>query len=230
MKFFPLHWMFMACILASTSELNAQNTEQLFSPLNVRASQANAGYGDNQVIFNSNTLTLACPTSPVAFLSSAAATSPANSSGNVLVDNNVNITNLTSNNGPVNVCKGGVNTSAIGPFENCFTTSYQTAAGAGNLTGQSPDSFVASGGVPPIDISGMLNTGSQQIKIDLVDEGGFVANSSLYLNTNCTTGGVTGPATISGNTIPASNPTDQQLNQDFTFNTGDDKQSALNTI
>ena len=59
--------------------------------------------------------------------------------------------------------------------------------------------------------------GAQQIKIDLVDEGGYVANSSLYLNTNCTPGGVTGPALISGNTIPASNPTPQQLNQDFTF-------------
>ena len=220
----PLSLTFVAVFFACTTELNAQNTAQLFSPLNVRVSQSGAGYGDSQVIFNSNTLSLTCPDSPIAFLSSAAATSAANSSGNVLVDNNINITNLTGNNVPMNVCKGGVNTSSIGPFQNCFTTSYQTAASAGNLTGQSPDNFVASGGVPPIDISGMLIAGSQQqIKIDLVDEGGFVANSSLYLNTNCTTGGVTGPATISGNTIPALNPTEQQLNQDFTFNTGDDK-------
>ena len=53
-----------------------------------------------------------------------------------------------------------------------------------------------------------------------------VATSQIqacYLNTNCTPGGVTGPALISGNTIPATNPTTEQLNQDFTFNTGNDQ-------
>ncbi|HXS77262.1 MAG TPA: Ig-like domain-containing protein [Terracidiphilus sp.] len=222
----PMRLLLLASVFASTVELNAQNTQQLFTPLNVRLSQAGAGYGESQVIFNSNTLNLDCSqtTAPIAYLSSAASTSPANSSGNILVDNNVNVTNLTNGNGPVNVCKGGVNTSSIGPFENCFTSSYQSAASAGNLTGQNPDSFVASGGVAPIDISGLLIANSaQQIKIDLVDEGGYVANSSVYLNTNCTLGGVTGPATISGNTIPASNPTQQQLSQDFNFNTGTDK-------
>ena len=219
----PLKLTLLACVVATSFELSAQNTPQIFSPLNVRLSQDGAGYGESQVIFNSSTLSLSCPASPVAFLSSAASTSPANSSGNVLVDNNIDVTNLTHNTGPVNVCKGGVNTSSIGPFESCFTSSYQTAASAGSLTGQSPDTFAASGGVPPLDISGMLNSGSQQIKIDLVDEGGYIANSSLYLNTNCTPGGVTGPATISGNTIPSSNPTEQQLSQDFKFNTGDNR-------
>jgi hypothetical protein len=219
----PLQFLILAAIFTSTAELNAQNTQQLFTPLNVRLSQSGAGYGESQVIFNSNTLTLDCPATPTAYLSSSASASPANSSGNVLVDNNVNVTNLTNGNGPVNVCKGGVNGSSVGPFENCFTSSYQTAANQGTLTGKSPDDSVASGGVPPIDISGMLLAGSQQIKIDLVDEGGYVANSSVYLNTNCTLGGVTGPATISGNTIPASNPTQQQLSQDFKFNTTTDK-------
>src|SRR5206468_3147315 len=139
-------------------------------------------------------------------LSSAANASPANSSAKVLVDNNINITNLTAGGAPVNVCKGGVNQTSQGTFENCFTSSYQTAASAGSLTGQAPDSFVATGGVPPIDISPLLTAGAQQIKIDLVDEGGYVANSSVYLNTNCTIGGVTGPASISGNTIPSTNP------------------------
>ena len=185
-------------ICTSASHISAQNSSQLFSSLNVRASQSGAGYGESQVIFNTNTLNLTCPVSPIAVLSSAANTSPGASTGNVLVDNNIDITNLTTSNVPVNVCKGGVNGSSQGPFENCFTSTYQTAAGAGNLTGQSPDSFVATGGVPPIDISSLLQEGAQQIKIDLVDEGGYVANSSLYLNTNCTPGGVTGPALISG--------------------------------
>lgn len=223
---FPLQLTLLASVLTSTAELKAQNSQQLFPPLNVRLSQSGAGYGASEVIFNSNTLNLDCSATqtPVAYLSSAVSASPANSSGNVLVDNNINVTNLTNNNGPLNVCTGGVNGSAIGPFENCFTSSYQTAASAGSLTGQNPDTFAATGGVPPLNISSLLLAGQpQQIKIDLVDEGGYVANSSVYLNTNCTLGGVTGPATISGNTIPASNPTQQQLSQDFTFNTGTNK-------
>ena len=225
MKFssLPLSLIVAVGIFTSASHIRAQNSSQLFSPLNVRASQSGAGYGEDQVIFNTNTLNLTCPAAPIAFLSSAANASPANSSGKVLVDNNIDITNLTTSNGPVNVCRGGVNGSSQGPFENCFTSAYQDPASAGTLTGQSPDSFVATGGVPPIDISSLLVEGAQQVKIDLVDEGGYVANSSLYLNTNCTLGGVTGPALISGNTIPATNPTTQQLNQDFTFNTGNDQ-------
>lgn len=219
----PLSLLAVVGIFASAPITIAQNSSQLFSPLNVRASQSGAGYGESQVIFNTNTLNLTCPDSPIAVLSSASSASPANSSANLLVDNNIDITNLTSSNGPVNVCKGGVNGSSLGPFENCFSSAYQNAASAGSLTGQSPDSFVATGGVPPIDISSLLIPGAQQVKIDLVDEGGFVANSSVFLNTNCTAKGVTGPALISGNTIPATNPTTQQLNQDFTFNTGNDQ-------
>lgn len=217
----PPSLMVFVGIFTSASHIGAQNSSQLFSALNVRPSQSGAGYGEGQVIFNTNTLSLSCPTSPQAVLSSTANSSPANSTGNVLVDNNIDITNLTTSNVPINVCKGGVNGSSQGPFENCFTSTYQNAAGT--LTGQSPDSFVATGGVPPIDISSQLVEGAQQIKIDLVDEGGYVTNSTLYLNTNCTPGGVSGPALISGNTISPTNPTPAQLNQDFTFNTGNDQ-------
>ncbi len=101
MKFssLPLSLMLVVGIFTSASHLRAQNSSQLFSPLNVRASQSGAGYGESQVIFNTNTLNLTCPDTPVAFLSSAASASPANSSGKVLVDNNIDITNLTTSNG-----------------------------------------------------------------------------------------------------------------------------------
>ncbi len=46
----------------------------------------------------------------------------------------------------------------------------------------------------------------------------FLAGSTLYLNTNCTQTGVTGPATITGNPIPQTNPTPAQLTQNFAFN------------
>jgi hypothetical protein len=57
-----------------------------------------------------------------------------------------------------------------------------------------------------------------QVKIDLVDAGTVLTSSTLYLRTNCSQNGVTGPATITGNPIPQSNPTPAQLTQNFAFN------------
>ena len=125
------------------------------------------------------------------------------------------------------MCTGG---TSDGAYADCFTTTYQSAASAGHLTGQDPDSFAAStgvtlanGGVPPIDIHSSLVQGSNQITISEVDGGGELASSSLYLTTNCTQGGVTGGGSITGNPI-SSNPTPQQLTQNFTFNTGTGQQ------
>jgi hypothetical protein len=56
-----------------------------------------------------------------------------------------------------------------------------------------------------------------QVKIDLVDTGSVLTSSTLYLRTNCSQNGVTGPATITGNPI-SSTPTPQQLTQSFPFN------------
>ena len=177
----------------------AQNSAiQLFGPVNVRLSQSGAGSGSNQVIFNSSTLSLTCPSPITAVLSSSA-----DGSGNVLVDNNINVTKGIL---PVNVCQGS-----------CFTSSYQNAASAGTLTGVDPDTITSTGGVSPIDISSYLVFGTQQITINLADQGGYEASSSLYLVTNCTSGGVNGPANISGNTIPPNNPAPAQLNQSFNF-------------
>ena len=198
-RFVPQVLLLIGVATSSAPAVFAQNSIQLFGPVNVRLSQTDAGYGSSQVIFNSNTLNLTCPASPYAILSSSNVPSPPAGSGNVLVDNNINVSNLTTGSGPTNVCQGGVNGSSIGPFENCFTSSYQTSANAGTITGANPDTFVSSGGVPPIDISSQLIVGPQQIKIDLADQGGYVASSSLYLNTNCTSGGVNGPAQITGN-------------------------------
>lgn len=209
------------------SPLFAQNTIQLFGPINVRQSQTNATYS-NPVTFSTTTLTLSCPASPVAVLSSAplaSTTPPFPATANLLVDNNINVSNITNGTGPTNVCTGGVDSN---PFENCFSSYYQANA-SNALFGTDPDTFVATGGVPPIDISNQLSgSATQQIEIDLQDEGGEVASSTLTLNTNCTPGGVTGPATITGNTIPASNPSNSQLNQSFTFNPTTNNQVTFN--
>jgi len=212
------------CFAPFSSSLLAQtNSIQLFGPVNVSQSQTAAGY-TTPVTFNSNTLNLSCGESPTAVLSGSAA-----GTANVLVDNNIYVSNLTFPQGPSNVCqKGQVDTNNDIQYPDCFTMNYQTPAGAGFLTGADLDTYnnttdgylvnLSTAGVPPIDISGFLTSNqTQQIKIDLQDDGGYFASSSLYLVTNCTSNGVNGQAQISGNTIPASNPTTTQLDQDFTF-------------
>ena len=204
--------LFGACVVPTIS---AQNQIQVYGPVDVRLSADGTGYGSSAVVFNSSTLNLNCSASPV----TAVLSSTPDSKGNLLVDNfiNLTVTSASSTTGPVNVCSGATSTSAYGVIPgSCFTSSYQSVAGSPAYL--DPDTFVATGGVAPINISSNLQSGPQQLKIDLVDTGGYLANSTLYLNTNCTLTGVTGPAEITGNPIPQSNPTSQQLTQNFSFN------------
>ncbi len=84
--------------------------------------------------------------------------------------------------------------------------------------------------VPILDPSGSANNlptdpnavspvglvpGTQSVTIALEDEGGQVASSSIFLNTNCILNGVSS-GTVSGNPISADNS--QSLTQTFTFN------------
>jgi uncharacterized repeat protein (TIGR01451 family) len=127
--------------------------------------------------------------------------------------------------GPTNVCTGGLSEGTPnGTQQDCFTSGYQVPASEGQLTGQDPDNFTSTGGVAPIDISSSLQAGTVQTQFSLVDTGGFLASSSIYLNTNCTQAGITGPGNITGNPIPSTNPTPQQLTQDFTFDSSNNQQ------
>jgi hypothetical protein len=229
LRFFSLIITLVSCLAGFAAHGLAQSSVQLFAPVNVRVSQEGAGYGTSQVIFNSTTLNLTCSAWPIAaVLSSSPTPSSTSNTGNVLVDNYIAVTNLVTGKGPVDVCSGGVSEPAGSFRQDCFTFAYQNPASGGSLTGVDPDSLVASGGVPPINISELLVSGSQQVKIDLVDEGGYLTNSTLYLNTNCTPGGVTGPALISGNTITSNNPSPQQLAQSFTFNAATNQTIGFN--
>lgn len=209
----------LVCMVFTALAINAQTSFQVFGPVNVRASADGTGYGSSAVAFNSATLNLNCTAGvPI----TAMLSSSADSTGNVLVDNFIQLT-VTSGEtvtGPVNVCRGGESESTpSGTQQNCFTSAYQVPASAGQLTGANPDTLVATGGVAPIDISSNLQPGPIQLQINMVDTGGFLAGSTLYLNTSCSISGVTGPAQITGNPIPQSNPTPQQLTQTFAFNT-----------
>lgn len=201
----------LGCMVVAVPAIIAQNSIHVFAPVNVQPSASTTGYGASAVAFNSSTLNLTCPDSPTGVLSSSA-----NGAGNVLVDNliNLTVTSGTTVTGPTNVCVGGTSDSTPdGTSQDCFNTNYQSPAGVGDLTNQDPDNFVSTGGVAPINISSSLQSGALQLKIDLVDEGGYLASSTIYLDTNCSLNGVTGPASISGNPI-----TPQELTQTFPFN------------
>lgn len=204
----------VACCLSVAPTVLAQNSPgtQLFGPVNVRLSQSGAGSGSSAVTFNSTTLNLSCGQSPSALLSSTS-----DGAGNVLVDNNIYVSNswASGQTGPTNVCTGGTQESAT--VQDCFTAAgYQSKAGA--LADQDPDNFAATGGVPPLNINSFLVPNeSQQLTINLEDEGGYVASSSIYLITNCAVSGVNGNGTITGNPITSTNPTN--LDQDFDFDT-----------
>jgi len=205
---------FAAAMLFTVPALVAQNSSiQLFGPVNVRPSTEGTGTGASANTFNSKIVNLTCTASPI----TAVLSSSANGVGNILVDNYVAVSQTgTTTTSPVNVCTGGTG-------QNCFTSAYQSPASSGTLNGVDPDTLVATGGVAPINISSDLSSGPIQLEIDLIDNGGWLTSSSLYLTTNCTQTG-TGPANITGNPISQSNPTPAQLNQSFPFNSSTNQQ------
>ncbi len=198
------------CIAATASAVSGQNAIQLFSPANVRMSTQGTGHGDDAKTFNNTILNLKCAASPV----KAVLSSTPDGNGNVLVDNFIS---LSVNGGyAVDICKHGT-TEEDGKQQNCFNTTYESKAHNGGLIGQDPDGLASSGGVPPIDISNKLWPGAIQAQIGTVDTGGYLTSTTLYLVTNCTNEGISGPGNITGNPIPSSNPNGQQLTQNYGF-------------
>jgi hypothetical protein len=211
------------CFFSATVTAFGQNSILLFSPVDQRASATGTGYGTSAVNFNSNTLSLTCSASPI----TATLSSTADNLGNLLVDNNINVSVTAggTTTGPTNVCVGGVNGSSIGvPFQNCFSSGYEFPPSGTSYLGQDPDTFAATGGVPPISISSLLRPGTEQVTISLQDEGFYLASSTIYLNTNCSQNGVTGPALVNGNPIPSTSATPQQLTQGFSFDSTSSQQ------
>jgi hypothetical protein len=248
---FPHLLALIGCISVFTPGLAAQTTIQLFNAVDTRASEGTTSYS-NPIAFSTTNLNLTCSSSPVqAILSgplmNSAGTAPALSTsgalqpgGDLLVDNNIIVT-VTPTGGSAsaqtNVCQS---TAGIGPAGlynlNCFSGIY--AGNAPSLIGQDPDTYLVSGstvdavgGVPEIDLGtslaggvGLIAPGSEQqsVTIALTDEGNELASSTIFLTTNCTQGGVTGPATVTGNTISTGNTS--SLTQSFNFNTGSGQQ------
>ena len=125
---------------------------------------------------------------------------------------------------PVNICRYGVEGVKTGDNRTALPRAISLRRNNGGLNGQDPDGFVSTGGVSPIDISNHLWPGMIQTQISLVDTGGYLASSSLYLVTNCTNEGITGPGLITGNPIPSSGATNPQLAQNYPFNSTTNQQ------
>ena len=164
--------MFLAVVLTATAVV-AQNTYQLFGPVNTRPSSYTT-----PTAFGTATLNLQCPASPTAILSSSP-TATNSTYANVFSDNYIG---LTVNGGTrKNVCTNGYTDAPEGGTD-CFNQAY-TSAYSG-LLGQDPDNFVATYGVPALDISADL-AGTTQAKFELLDFGTSLGSSSVYLITNC---------------------------------------------
>lgn len=205
-----------AGFLASALAAQAQNSIAVLPAVDVRLSNSSASYA-NPDTFSSEAVSVTCPSAPKAIVSSTG-----DGSGNVLVDNFLYLSVAQGSSAapnPVNICRGG--NVDNGNQNDCFTPGYQVPAAAGQLTGDDPDGAIAAnGGVAPIDISAFLAAGTNTVTLSLVDAGGYLAASSTYLYTNCTSGGAVGGGQISGNPIPSSNPPASLLTQNFTFSAG----------
>jgi len=208
-----------ACTIGAPIAAHAQNSISFLSPVYVRLSTNGTGYGSSAVTFSSAAQQLTCPAPNIDTPIVAKVSSTPDGSGNVLVDNFVNLTVVQGTSapiGPSNICRGGVVEN--GTQNDCFNSQYQGLASGGGLTGQDPDGAIAAaGGVPPIDISSQLAPGTNTVTLGLVDTGGYLAATSIYLYTNCTSNGAVGGGQITGNPIPSTNPPANLLTQNFPF-------------
>jgi hypothetical protein len=208
MRQFCTRMMFVAVILAGSSAV-AQNTYQLFGPVDIRVST-----NTSPTPFGTATVNLNCPAgAPItATISSSPTANDGGGYANVFTDNYIGLT--VGSNARVNICRNGYTDAPEGGTD-CFNTAY-TSAYSG-LNGQDPDTFVATYGVPAFDISTNFSPGPLQAEFQLLDFGVTLGSSSVWLITNCTQTGIAPGGSVTGNPIPSTAPTTNQLTQTFPF-------------
>jgi hypothetical protein len=206
----------------------AYGSIKLFGETNVATPPGSTGF-TNLYTIATNTLNLSCPASPTATISGTP-----DGLGNPLVDNYLTLATgspltpvqgIESNYPPGNLCSGtGATSNSLGddPYFNCFTESYELAASFNypeSVFGLDPDTFANSpnsvlasgnaGGIPPIPVSSFFTSGMQQDSFTLLSSGSatenYYANSTLFLSTSCSPGGLVPGGTITGNPTPVNN-------------------------
>ncbi|MGA8150552.1 MAG: hypothetical protein WB952_06360 [Terriglobales bacterium] len=217
----------------------------LFSETNVTLSPSTASFDNLYPIANAP-LKLSCPATPTGTLSS----SP-DGLGYVLVDNYVTlaiggIPVTSGNNPPGNVCAGGpfdTNPENGLNYNDCFSSNYQVPAATNfGLNGLDPDTLANpgnnvlaiqpgnpnnAGGLPPIDVSSFLSSGTVQASFIALDQGYVYTNSTLFLKTNCSLAGITPGGSSTGNAITPDNVSSQT--QTITFDAGPGQNISYNT-
>jgi len=206
MKQVSIATLFLAAMFTGTEAI-AQNTYQLFGPVDSRVSTYTS-----PTAFGTSTIQLNCSATPITAIVSSSPTASNNVYANVFTDNYIGLT--VNSNARVNVCRNGYTDAPEGGTD-CFNSAY-TGAYSG-LGGQDPDSFVATYGVPALDISSDLTAGAVQAKFELLDFGVSFAGSSVWLITNCTQTSIAPGGSVTGNPIPATSPTPAELTQTFSF-------------
>jgi hypothetical protein len=188
---------------------------KLFDSLLINPSLFSGTHWPGQAV-RTNLVSLSCPASPLAKISSST-----DGSGFVFQDNFIRVTNPASNTSLQNVCTGG-DPNVVGiTGTNCFQLPYESAVTG--FVGKDPDtatvgeggSFLKTYGVQPLDVSSVLAAGNQSVKFELMDAGGFLGASTINLVTNCTQAGVQSGGSVTSNPI---NPGDaNSLTPTFAF-------------
>lgn len=205
----------------------AQNSIQLLTDSLIEPAP-NSASASNPYTFQSTIQQLNCPATGIYALISGGQSQLDHSNPPLLVLDSV-LVSVTPQGGsastPANVCP-----SQYGNGPLCFNPA--TVGSHGDLAqygGQDPDStvpgsnppqtFAQAFGVGYIPISNLLSPGSQSVTIELENtlppSQGSMGNTTLYLNTNCTSSGVSGPATVVNNPPPG-DPT-SPVTETFTF-------------
>lgn len=234
---FPQMLLLTCCTMAMAPAMLAQNSILLFKPSLVEPTVTGTN-ASNPYIFQTSIQQLSCPSTIQAKLSSTT-----DGTGWVLVSDTIQMDVQNPGDHTYNDC-------STDPLAVCFNPiTFGIPAALGAYTGQNPDTYVPGvlnpnhytlaryGGVAPIDIHGKLHSGNQQVTFSLKNVVGYTANSTLYLDTNCSPTGVSGPSTIINNVPPGTggstetfifnNTPDNGVSFDYTLPPGVDVPAGL---
>jgi hypothetical protein len=218
------------CVAVCLPAAFAQNSILLLSDSLIEPT-ANTTSPTNPYVFQSTIQELNCQATPIYAIISSTASAQNHSNSGVLVLDNVQVTVTPAGgpaSGPTNVCP-----SQDGFAAACFNPATVGVHGQlSQYVGQDPDNtipgsnpaqtFYQTYGVPEVQIGNLLSPGMQsvtfQLENNLPASQSDTGNTTLYLNTNCTSTGVSGPATVINNPPPG-DPTNP-VPETFVFNNG----------
>ncbi len=194
----------------------------LFNETNIATPSSTTSF-TNLYTIATNTLNLSCPASPSATLSGTP-----DGLGNVLVDNYITLATgssssslttvqgIESNYPPGNMCSGtGAYSDSVDDDEyiSCFTQAYDYAAVLDDpisVLGLDPDTFAGTntllykdeaGGIGLINIQNFFTSGPQTAQFTLLSSAAenYYGNSTLFLATSCSPGGLVSGGSVTGN-------------------------------